>query len=201
MIQDALATKTDAGAGSEAATRLETLYSDHKNLVYSICRKYTRDRQDTTDLCQEVFFQALKSFGTFSEWSKFSTWIYAIAVNVAKQNLIKEYRERRLLSRYVEVRAQEQEEEPEADGERGNNPLVAKAMVLMDQKTLKILEMYSLGLGHHEIAQMFGVSRVTITKRISRLRADLRGARSCQLGSPADGLGIRRAPRFSHEKP
>ena len=45
------------------------------------CYRFTRDRESSADLAQEVLLRAYRSLGSFRGDSRFSTWIYVITRN------------------------------------------------------------------------------------------------------------------------
>jgi len=49
--------------------------------VYNITLRLLRDREEAAEATQEVFLLTFKNIGRFREGSKFSTWIYRIALN------------------------------------------------------------------------------------------------------------------------
>ena len=49
--------------------------------IYRLCYRYVNDRQDASDMAQEAFLKAYRAIGRFRGSSRFSTWIYRIAVN------------------------------------------------------------------------------------------------------------------------
>jgi len=53
----------------------------HQRDVYRLCYRYVNDHQDASDLAQETFLRAFRSIGRFRGDSRFSTWLYRIAVN------------------------------------------------------------------------------------------------------------------------
>lgn len=57
-----------------------TLYEQHKNMVYNLCLKYLQNTEDAEDVTQVVFVIIFNSLHTFKGESKISTWIYRIAV-------------------------------------------------------------------------------------------------------------------------
>jgi len=69
---------------NESAGRLFILYA---NDVYRILYGHLGDDPDLEDLVQNVFIQVIRSLAAFAFRSRFSTWLYRIAVNVALQEL------------------------------------------------------------------------------------------------------------------
>jgi RNA polymerase sigma-70 factor (ECF subfamily) len=58
-----------------------TLIEAHKGIIYKVIRLYVNHDEDERDLMQEILFQAWKSFPRFDGRSKFSTWLYRVALN------------------------------------------------------------------------------------------------------------------------
>lgn len=52
-------------------------------LLHKICRLYGNTTEDREDLFQEILVQAWKGYEKFRGESKFSTWLYQVALNTA----------------------------------------------------------------------------------------------------------------------
>jgi RNA polymerase sigma factor (sigma-70 family) len=75
----------------------QTLVDQHKKILYKVCNSYCRNREDREDLAQEIVVQLWRSFESFDERVRFSTWMYRIALNVA----ISAYRRESARTRYI----------------------------------------------------------------------------------------------------
>lgn len=73
-IQEVLAGNTQAYA---------YLIHRHKSLVYSLCLKIVKNKQDAEEVAQDVFLKAYQQLATFKQESKFATWLYRIAYNTS----------------------------------------------------------------------------------------------------------------------
>ena len=62
---------------------------EHELLLYKICRIYARTDADRQDLFQEIVIQLWHAFPKFKGESKFSTWLYRVAINTAITGLRK----------------------------------------------------------------------------------------------------------------
>ena len=60
-----------------------SLFKKNQNIAHKICRIYTANSNDHHDLFQEIVIQLWKSYPQFEGKSKFSTWMYRIALNTA----------------------------------------------------------------------------------------------------------------------
>ena len=56
---------------------------ENQNIVHKICRLYTNDTDSHNDLFQEITIQLWKAYPKFRGDSKFSTWMYRVALNTA----------------------------------------------------------------------------------------------------------------------
>lgn len=65
---------------------------ENEGIIYKVTRLYTNSTEDQKDLYQEIVYQLWKSYSSFKENSKISTWMYRVALNTAINNLKKEKR-------------------------------------------------------------------------------------------------------------
>jgi RNA polymerase sigma factor (sigma-70 family) len=70
----------------------KTLVEKHQQNVVNVCLGFTHQKEDAEDLAQEVFIEVFESLSKFRGDSKFSTWIYRIAVNKSLNYLRKNKR-------------------------------------------------------------------------------------------------------------
>src|SRR6201997_734186 len=63
------------------------LYETHKQRVYAICLRITREKTEAEDCAQEAFLQCFLRLSTFRGESALSTWLYRLTVNVVLMRL------------------------------------------------------------------------------------------------------------------
>lgn len=63
------------------------LLESHKAMIHKVCRIYCWNESDRDDLFQEIIIQLWKAWPGFRGESKFSTWLYRIALNTAISGL------------------------------------------------------------------------------------------------------------------
>jgi RNA polymerase sigma-70 factor (ECF subfamily) len=56
---------------------------ENEGIIFKITTIYADGKDDQKDLYQEIVLQLWKSFGTFRNESKMSTWLYRVAMNTA----------------------------------------------------------------------------------------------------------------------
>jgi len=55
--------------------------------LVSLAYRFTRDRGRAEDLAQEAFLRAYRTLGSWREGSAFSTWLFALALNLYRSEL------------------------------------------------------------------------------------------------------------------
>jgi RNA polymerase sigma-70 factor (ECF subfamily) len=63
------------------------LIASHRDRVYNITFRMLGNRAEAEDVAQEVFITVFKTIESFREESKFSTWLYRVAVNHCKNRI------------------------------------------------------------------------------------------------------------------
>jgi RNA polymerase sigma factor (sigma-70 family) len=58
-------------------------FETNQNIAHKICKIYTTSREAHKDLFQEITIQVWKNYPKFRGDSKFSTWMYRVALNTA----------------------------------------------------------------------------------------------------------------------
>lgn len=61
----------------------ETLASQHRTMIWSVCLRITGNTYDAEDALQDTLLAAWRAIGRFRRESGFGTWIYRIAANAA----------------------------------------------------------------------------------------------------------------------
>ncbi len=59
----------------------ESLYEEHKSLVYNLALQYVQNIEDAEEITQDVFISIYESIDSFREQARISTWIYRITIN------------------------------------------------------------------------------------------------------------------------
>lgn len=68
------------------------LVNENRGILYKVCRMYGATEADRQDLFQEMVIQLWRSYPSFRRASRFSTWLYRIALNTAISDLRKQRR-------------------------------------------------------------------------------------------------------------
>ena len=76
---------------------LSALANRYRERVFNVVYNMTSNREDASDITQEVFLKAFQNIHRFRQKSTFFTWLYRIAVNTAI-SFIKKARNRQFFS-------------------------------------------------------------------------------------------------------
>ncbi len=70
----------------------EELVEKYTGMLFTLSMGYLHSKEDAEDMVQEIFVKLYKSIYSFREESKFSTWLYRIAVNACLNHVAKKKR-------------------------------------------------------------------------------------------------------------
>ena len=69
------------------------IITENQGIIHKVCSIYCDLEEDRRDLFQEILAQLWKSFPSFRNESKFSTWMYRVALNTAITSFKKDKRQ------------------------------------------------------------------------------------------------------------
>ena len=153
------------------------MYESYYQLVQRVCYRYTKNRDEADDLSQEVFLKVHGSFSGFEGNSQPSTWLYRVATNHCLDHLRWKKRQNDLLAGYGDDLTVSRI--PEASPDNPAKRLFRRLLDGMDEANRQVVFLrFEVGLTHEEIAEICGVSRVAITKRLAKFQAKITLLRS-----------------------
>jgi len=141
-------------------------------IIHKVCNVYCNNLEERKDLQQEISLQLWKAFPAFKEASKFSTWMYRIALNTAITNIRKSKRSPILeaVSEQKEVLV-EKEDLPNLDEEINR---LYKAIGKLNDIEKGIILLYLEKKSYDEIGEIVGLSEKNISVKIVRIKAKLK---------------------------
>jgi RNA polymerase sigma-70 factor (ECF subfamily) len=159
------------------------------NRIYSMVNQLLRNPQDAEEVTQDAFIRAHRGLANFRGESAFSTWLYQIATNLARNRYWYWWRRKRDKSVSIDAPLG-------ADGDGGTladiipaevetpdditvtQELVSRigqGMERLGAKHREILVLRNVkNLSYEEIADILGISIGTVKSRIARARESLR---------------------------
>lgn len=160
------------------------LIRKHQRMIHSLTYRMTGSEADAEDLAQETFINAYRQIGSYQGASKFSTWLYRIAINACISWRRKEARRAEAMHNWAnDAQSQQESENSEPCGEWNGRMHEALLRLPAKQRAAIMLTLYD-GLNHAEAAEVLGCSETTVSWRVFAARTKLKrwlkkaGARS-----------------------
>ncbi len=144
---------------------------EHEGIIYKISRVYFDQEEDQKDLYQEIVYQLWKSYDSFDERSKWSTWMYRVALNTAISFL---KRDRSKLHKVPAERLENFKMEPFDPVMEERIEWLYKTIQELNVVEKGIILLFLEGKRHDEIASITGFSTTNIGTRISRIKDKLK---------------------------
>ncbi len=152
--------------------------------VMNLVSRVLNDRNCADDLAQEVFVRVFVHRRNYRRGSKFSTWLFTIAANLAKNEIRRRVRRRNwfsldalteMLNDSI-IQLADPTEGSEAGLEREQlQGEVGRAIATVPEKYRLALVLRDIeGLSYEEIAEVLGVPGGTVRSRINRARSMLK---------------------------
>jgi RNA polymerase sigma-70 factor, ECF subfamily len=149
---------------------VEDLYRRYGFQVERRCRRILGDRDEATDAAQEVFVRLLTREVNVSADMEWMAWLYRVATNVCLNRVRDRRRRAELLHQNAHEVAPAGLPAPDADG-RSDRRFLLELLGELDETTQEIV-LYHLvdEMPQGEIAELVGLSRITVNKRLMKFR-------------------------------
>jgi RNA polymerase sigma-70 factor (ECF subfamily) len=152
--------------GEEAA--FETLYGKYYEKAFSIARGILMDADEAADAVQEIFTLVYKNLARFDRRSKFSTWLFRVAVNRSIQHARSVKYRRNWVELNERIADRQAEESP-------IEPKVQECLAKLAPQDRAILTLfYWEELSLNEIADSMGIAMNAAKTRLYRARERFR---------------------------
>ena len=122
------------------------------------------------DLFQDILVQLWQSYPSFNKKSKFSTWMYRVALNTAIAQFRKDKKNNEDLTPDVPVNVPEEESFKEKE-DRIN--LVHKAINKLSKAEKAIIILYMDDYSYEEISEISGLTISNVGVKINRIKTKL----------------------------
>jgi RNA polymerase sigma-70 factor (ECF subfamily) len=149
-----------------------TELENNQNIVHKVCTLYTNDRDSHNDLFQEITIQLWKAYPKFRGDSKFSTWMYRVALNTAI-TLYRKSKKRIRTQDYESVifKIAANEYDPQ---EEQQLQLMYKAVKQLGDIEKALVFLYLEDKDYREISETLGITEVNARVKMNRIRNKLR---------------------------
>ena len=137
-----------------------------KGMVFKLIYYYTDDREEAKDWLQEILYQSWKSYPTFNNHSKFSTWFYKIAINTILS-------QKKLYS--IQKAEYKDEIQTISNLDRfENKEKLDWAIKQLNPEHRFLIHLYFEGYSHEEIAELIGIKSNAVGVKIFRIKQHLK---------------------------
>ncbi len=164
--------KTPPLQTKELEQQFEKQIKEHELLIHKICRMYVYTDADHQDLFQEIVIQLWRSYPAFRTDSKFSTWLYRVAINTAITGLRKK---KDLVTFYEPAKLPaDQHEENSYRAEEDRFQKLYDAIGQLNEVEKAIVMLYMEERSYEEMEEILGISSGTLRVKMSRIKEKLR---------------------------
>lgn len=144
---------------------------DNKGIIFKVCNIYCRTSEDKEDLFQDIVLQLWRSYSSFKGESKFSTWMYRIAINTAITRLRKETKkEKKFLENIEESKLPIYDSSEEYD----RMDLIYQAIDRLSEVEKAIIILYIDECTYKEMSEIIGISESNIGFKLNRIKIKLK---------------------------
>ena len=170
------------------AAAFDEMVSRYWDRIYSMVNQLLRNSEDAEEVTQDAFIRAHRGLANFRGESAFSTWLYQIATNLARNRYWYWWRRKRDKSvsldapmgpegnmTLAEIIPAEVETPDDITVSRELVTRIASGMERLGAKHREILTLRNIkNQSYEEIAGILGISVGTVKSRIARARESLR---------------------------
>jgi len=173
----------------------EILVRNYQKKMFNIAFRITGSMEDASEVVQDAFVSAYKNLKRFEERSRFSTWIYAITINTAR-NRLSQARTRRVhetssLDDPSSIDEDMKKFEPASDDpsaldrliEKDRQKSVQECLNHLEQDFREVIVLRDIqGFSYEEISAMLSIAAGTVKSRIFRARESVKDCLKKLLG-------------------
>ena len=144
---------------------------ESQGIIHKVSRMYCDNEEHRKDLFQEILIQLWKSYPSFRGDSKFSTWMYRVAINVAIQDLRKTKKEQRLFFQTNQFKDTSEEKKSEMQNEKLKLMYAAISKLNKVEKAIVMLHLDEKT--NEEIADIVGITQNYVRVKMNRIKTKL----------------------------
>lgn len=142
----------------------------HQGIIYKVSRMYCDKEECRQDLFQDILVQLWQSFPAFNKQSKFSTWMYRVALNTAIAQFRKDKKNNEDTMPEMPANIIEEESYKEKEDRK---ELVQRAINKLSKAEKAIIILYMDDYTYEEISEIAGITMSNVGVKISRIKTKL----------------------------
>ncbi|HWA34085.1 MAG TPA: sigma-70 family RNA polymerase sigma factor [Cyclobacteriaceae bacterium] len=140
----------------------------HRGIILKICRIYGKENGDADDLYQEIVLNAWTSYVSFERRSKFSTWLYRVALNTA----LYQNRKNKFAGKLTGLEAVENTSIDDPENEK--RTMLYAVIGQLDAIEKSIIILYLDDLSYREISEVTGLTETNIGVKLNRIKIKMK---------------------------
>lgn len=167
---------------SGAVQAFDIIVQRYKDRLHNFLFRYTHNHQDCEDLVQETFLRVYRSRQSYVRIAKLSTWMYTIALNLAK-SMYKKKQRMTTISMHADPSDPDDREFEIEDGiilqddqlhQKMSVNELEKALMKLNDDFREVIVLRDIQqLTYEEIAEITDTAMGTVKSRINRARQQL----------------------------
>jgi RNA polymerase sigma-70 factor (ECF subfamily) len=153
------------------------LVDRHKAMVFTISLRITGHREEAEEVAQDVFLRMYQALNTFKGSSKFSTWLYSIAYNMAVSH-VRKSRPGYVPLSDVEYKMSDEHNEAiifdDEDDDTRRQIALSRALDRLKQEELLLINMYyTQQMSIEQVSEITKLSASNVKVKLFRIRKKL----------------------------
>lgn len=151
--------------------RIEWLMNEYGQNIARLAFTYTKQKQLSEDIAQEVFIKCYENLDNFRNESTYKTWLYRITVNLCKDKLRSwSFKNIVLTEFFTKIKSTNKSPEMELVGLEERR-LVAEKILSLPVKYREVIILYYYEeMSYNQISDLLNLSIQTIKSRLHRAR-------------------------------
>lgn len=159
--------------------RYKILIDRYSPMVFHIVLGFEKDREEAAELAQQIFVKTYENLAAFKGRSKFSSWLYSLAINHCR-DYVKNIRRR--TARFGELDEgfidnhlhSSSDPEKNLEARESGNRLHRSLDRMSEEYAEPLLMKYRDGLSYEVMSERLGVSVSALKVRVHRARKELK---------------------------
>lgn len=146
------------------------LIEKNQGIIFKVSGMYCENEACKEDLFQEILLQLWKSYPTYNQQAKFSTWMYRVALNTAFSQFRKIKHSRTKVIYEIPENIQDDNGYEE---KTTREKILHQAIGRLKMTEKSIIILYLDGYPYEEIADIIGISVSNVGVKINRIKSKL----------------------------
>jgi len=148
------------------------IITENQGIIHKVCSIYCDLEEDRRDLFQEILVQLWKSYPSFRSESKFSTWMYRVALNTAITSFKKDKRQPDKTG--VSFENLQLAEEMYDSGAEDQIKMLNQAVSQLTGIEKSIILLFLEDKKYEEIAEITGITQNYVRVKMNRIKKKLK---------------------------